>query len=241
MVSFEDIWSNNSPWQRPIFISGVPGGTCIISSNFEIDTVKLDPLSDDLPEAVSAFLEKNTPNLVQFVHAIKASAYLDPIPKGLKAKVRNWEDLKGFTAADCRNHILNILGNNFTRADVSIRDGFHFSKADQSVDGPIPFGWILFPVPDYSADQYAVEAKSLLVSAVKKAIKGNKRVCLLNQTGGKYGSIRPVLARALYLSPARIRTSVHSSFDNIAAVVCSRYAPGTGYPSSICSAAAAAQ
>ena len=140
MVSFEDIWSNNSPWQRPIFISGVPGGTCIISSNFEIDTVKLDPLSDDLPEAVSAFLEKNTPNLVQFVHAIKASAYLDPIPKGLKAKVRNWEDLKGFTAADCRNHILNILGNNFTRADVSIRDGFHFSKADQSVDGPIPFG-----------------------------------------------------------------------------------------------------
>ena len=125
--------SKESPWQGPIFISGVPGGTCVISLNFEIDNVKLDPLPDDLLEAVSDFLEKvgiEHPKLLWFICVFQASVYLYPILKGFEAKVRNWEHLKCFTATDGRNHILNSLGKHFTRADLSIRDGIHFSKAD---------------------------------------------------------------------------------------------------------------
>ena len=71
--------SKESPWQRPIFISGVPGGTRVISLNFEIDNVKLDPLPDDLLEAVSDFLEKvekNTPSCCGlFVYSKPAYIY----------------------------------------------------------------------------------------------------------------------------------------------------------------------
>ena len=140
--------SKESPWQRPIFVSGVPEGTRVCSLNFEIDNIKRDPLHDDIIEAVSAFVEnfgKEHPNLGQFIYELKASAYLDPILSVFDAKVRNWEHLMGFTATDRSNNIHNSLGKHFSRADLSSsRDGIHFYKDDQSVDGPIFFCLDLF-------------------------------------------------------------------------------------------------
>ena len=128
------IWGpRGHPGRGPSSSPASPGGTRVISLNFEIDNVKLDPLPDDLLEAVTDFLEKvgiEHPKLLWFICVFQASVYLYPILKGFEAKVRNRKYLRCFTATDRRNHILNSLGKHFTRADLSIRDGIHFSKAD---------------------------------------------------------------------------------------------------------------
>ena len=74
------IWGpRGHPGRGPSSSPASPGGTCVISLNFEIDNVKLDPLPDDLLEAVSDFLEKvekNTPSCCGlFVYSKPAYIY----------------------------------------------------------------------------------------------------------------------------------------------------------------------